>query len=153
MFGPIDTSYQLLNHSAGTPQPMESSYRPPVSHAGSPGPRAISSSKVPGGSSSDDSSSAYGRCRICEGQSTSGFSAPRSLYIATPARLSPLRSRGICPRRGLSTPSLHPAHSVRGPPPVQKLPSPPNGPHTPPPAPASPPTIPPLPGGSQPPTP
>src|SRR3546814_18503137 len=94
MFGPIDTSYQLLDHSAGTPQPIESSYRPPVFHAGSPGPRAISSSKVPGGSSSDDSSSAYGRWRLCEGQSTSGFSAPRSLDIAPRARL---RSEG---RRG-----------------------------------------------------
>src|SRR3546814_18230022 len=95
MFGPIDTSYQLLNHSAGTPQPMESSYRPPVSHAGSPGPRAISSSKVPGGPSSDDISAAFGGCRIGAGQSTSGFSAPRSLYIATRARIYTLRSREI----------------------------------------------------------
>src|SRR3546814_16757166 len=34
MFGPIDTSYQLLNHSSGTHQPIESSYRPPAFHAG-----------------------------------------------------------------------------------------------------------------------
>src|SRR5690606_41444878 len=88
MFGPIDTSYQLLNHSAGTPQPMESSYRPPVFHAGSPGPRAISSSKVPGGSSSDDSSSAYGRWRICEGQPTCGFSVASTSSYETRARLS-----------------------------------------------------------------
>src|SRR3546814_12096266 len=128
MFGPIDTSYQLLNHSAGTPQPIESSYRPPVFHAGSPGPRAISSSKVPDGSSSDDSSSAYGRWRICESQSTFGFSAPRSLYIATRARISPLRSRGSCPRRGLSTPYIPPANSATGTPPVEQLPCSPKPP-------------------------
>src|SRR3546814_17268640 len=93
MFGPIDTSYQLLNHSAGPPQPMESSYRPPVFHAGSPGPRAISSSKVPGGSSSDDSSSASGMWRICQGQSNPGFSAPRSFYLPTPAPTTPLTDR------------------------------------------------------------
>src|SRR3546814_2735915 len=56
MLGPIDTSYQLLNHSAGTPQPLESSYRPPVHHAGPPGPREISASNVQRGSLSDDSS-------------------------------------------------------------------------------------------------
>src|SRR5690606_40386208 len=118
MFGPIDTSYQLLNHSAGTPQPIESSYRPPVFHAGAPGPRAISSSKVPAGSSSDDSSSAYGRWRMCEGQSTSGFSACRSLYCATRARMSPSSPFGSCARNGLSTPYIHTANSVRGTPPV-----------------------------------
>src|SRR5690606_4191541 len=79
MFGPIDTSYQLLNHSAGTPQPIESSYRPPVFQAGSPGPRAIKASKVAGGSSSEDSSSAYGRWRMCFCQSTLGLVASRSL--------------------------------------------------------------------------
>src|SRR3546814_2472001 len=47
MFGPIDTSYQLLNHSAGTPQPMESSYRPPASHAGSPGRSEEHTSELP----------------------------------------------------------------------------------------------------------
>ena len=55
MFGPMDTSYQLLNHSAGTPQPIESSYRPPFFHSASPGPRAIMDSKVAGGSPSDES--------------------------------------------------------------------------------------------------
>ena len=118
MLGPIDTSYQLLNHSAGTPQPIESSYRPPVFHAGSPGPRAISASKVAAGSSSDDSSPAYGRWRMCSCQSTSGFSASRSLYCATRARISPVRSCGSCARSGLSTPYIHTANKVRGTPPV-----------------------------------
>src|SRR3546814_18441824 len=84
MFGPIATSYQLLNHSAGTPQHMESSYRPPVSHAGSQGPRPLSSSKFPCGLSSDVSRPATDRCGYFEGTWASGVLATGLCYLDPP---------------------------------------------------------------------
>src|SRR6218665_3122860 len=114
MFGPMETSYQLLNHSAGTPQPIESRYSPPCSQNASPGPCPIIDSNVAGGSPSEDSNSAYGRGAKCFCQSTLGFFASRSLYWATRARIGPLKSCGSSARSGLSTPYIHTMNKVRG---------------------------------------